>query len=150
MRGLARYRSLLLPFKILAWSAVAIFLAAVLNRIIIIKYRTNAPGLQLLSIEEYIFYSLVYYQLFKIQIIKRFITASITLVVIFFVINAVFLQPFAHKFPTNINATAQMINVALALFLFKEMLNYHIKIDIVKQSAFWFNTAMLFYATTFF
>jgi hypothetical protein len=148
--GIFRYKHLSLPFKILTWSAVAIFLASIVNRILIIKYRTNAPGLQLLCIEEYIFYSLVYYHLFKNRIVKKFIAVSIILMVIFFVINAIFLQPFAHKFPTNINIPAQVLNAAFALLLFKEMFNYPVKINILKQGIFWFNTAMLFYATTMF
>jgi len=69
---------------------------------------------------------------------------------VFFIVNAIYLQPFLHKFPTNANTAAQALFTAFSLLLFREMLDYPLKIDIVKQSIFWFNTAMLFYATTIF
>jgi hypothetical protein len=37
-----------------------------------------------------------------------------------------------------------------SLLLFKEMLQYPLRINILKQSVFWYNTAILFYATTMF
>lgn len=65
-------------------------------------------------------------------------------------INAVYLQNFLKKFPTNIYFLTQPLLAIFSLLLFKEMLMYPLKINPVKQSAFWYNTAILFYATTMF
>ncbi len=61
-----------------------------------------------------------------------------------------FLQPFTKVFPTYIYIPTQILFAIFSLLLFKEMLMYPIKINITKQSVFWFNTAILFYATTMF
>ncbi|MFI5138336.1 MAG: hypothetical protein ACHQIM_10965, partial [Sphingobacteriales bacterium] len=37
-----------------------------------------------------------------------------------------------------------------SLLLFKEMLQYAVKMNITKQSVFWYNTAILFNSTTMF
>jgi hypothetical protein len=44
----------------------------------------------------------------------------------------------------------QVLFAIFSLLLFKEMLLYPLKINIINQSVFWFNTAMLFFATTMF
>jgi hypothetical protein len=148
--GIARYKRLSLPFRILTWTVFAVFLTELTSYYFVTKYRFNGPVLQVLCIEEYVLYSTVYYYLFKNKAIKRFILLSIILMVIFFIVNATYFQPFLHKFPTNINTPALVLFTAFSLLLFREMLDYPIKIDMVKQSIFWFNSAILFYATTIF
>jgi hypothetical protein len=148
--GIVRYKRLSFPFKILTWSVIMIFLTTIIDQFFIIKYRFNGPVLQIQCIEEYIFYSMVYYYLFKNKRIKKFVVISLVIIVVFFPINAVFFQPFLHTFPTNINTSAQVLNTIFSLLLFKEMLDYPVKMNIVRQGIFWFNAAMLFYATTIF
>lgn len=75
---------------------------------------------------------------------------SIVIITLFVIINAIYLQHFRKVFPTNIYYPTQTLFAVFSLLLFKEMLMYPLKINIVRQSVFWFNTAMLFYATTMF
>ncbi|MDB5123637.1 MAG: hypothetical protein JWP94_1766 [Mucilaginibacter sp.] len=148
--GLTWYGRLTVPFKILTFSVLAVLLINVLSAIYSSKYKNNAPILQAESIIEYLFYSATYYYLFKSKMIRMAIIGSMILVTIFFFINALFLQPFHKVFPTNIYLPTQVLYVIFSLLLFKQMLLYPVNINIVKQSVFWYNTAMLFYATTMF
>jgi hypothetical protein len=83
-------------------------------------------------------------------VIKKTIVISIIIITIFFFINAVFFQAISKVFPTNIYFPTQILFAVFSLLLFKEMLMYPLKINIIQQSVFWYNTAILFYATTMF
>ncbi len=148
--GIIRYKKFTNPFKILTWSVIAIFLLSILSRVLSIRYRNNHPVLQMECITEYVFYSIIYYYLFKNKLIKKAIIISIIIILVFFFINALFFQPFLTVFPTNIDLPKQVLFAIFSLLLFNEMLLYPLKINIINQSVFWFNTAMLFYATTMF
>lgn len=72
-------------------------------------------------------------------------------VVVFFFINLFFIQQPSHQsFPTNIYIVTNSLYVILSLLLFKQMLQHSLEIALVKQSAFWFNTAVLFCSATMF
>lgn len=148
--GVIRYKNLSRPFKILMWSAVVVFILAIVANIFNIKYKNNALILQIECIAQYIFYALTYYYLFKNKLIKKAIGISIIVITACFLLNGLFLQPFSTKFPTNIYIPTQVLFAAFSLLLFKEMLMYPLKINIIKQSVFWYNTAILFYGTTMF
>ncbi len=148
--ALVRYQKLTFPFRILAWSVIIACLLSILANIFTLKYRNNAPILQIECIVEYVFYSLTYYYLFKNKLIKKTIAILIIMISVSFFINAVFVQPFNKVFPTNIYIPAQILLAVFSLLLFKEMLMYPVKINIIKQSVFWYNTAILFYSTTMF
>jgi len=148
--GAMRYKKLTLPFKVLTWSVLIVFLFNVIGKVYSNRYKSNAPILQLESIAEYVFYALIYYYLFKNKTIKKVILSSIVIIFFLFIINAFFLQPFLKVFPTNIYLPTQILFVIFSLLLFKQMLLYPSKVNIVKQGVFWFNTAMFFYATTMF
>ncbi|MDB5025100.1 MAG: hypothetical protein JWP78_2855 [Mucilaginibacter sp.] len=148
--GIIRYKKLTIPFKVLTWSVLITFLLAILSKIFALRYRNNVPILQLECITGYIFYALTYYYLFKNKIIKKSIIISIVAISIFFVFNALFLQPFQKVFPSNVSVLTQSLYAIFSLLLFKEMLQYPLKLNITKQSIFWYNTAILFYATTMF
>jgi hypothetical protein len=148
--GIIRYKKLTTPFKVLTWSVFMVLLFNILSKIFSIRYRTNAPILQCECITEYIFYSLTYYCLFKNKTIKKAILISIAVISVFFIINAIFLQPFHKVFPTNVYLPTQILFAIFSLLLFKQMLLYPLKINIVKQSIFWYNTGILLYATTMF
>jgi hypothetical protein len=148
--GFIRYKKLTIPFKILTLSVIATLLLAILNQISINRYKHNYPILHLECITGYIFYSLSYYYLFKDKKLKKLILISIVIVTVFFFINAIFLQPFNKVFPSNLYLPTQALFALFSLLLFREMLQYPLKINIIKQSVFWYNTAILFYATTMF
>jgi hypothetical protein len=148
--GTMRYKKLTLPFKVLTCSVLIVFLFNISAKVYSIRYKSNAPILQMECIAEYIFYSLVYYYLFKNKQIKKAILASVLIIFIFFIINAIFLQPFFRVFPTNVYLPTQILFAIFSLLLFKQMLLYPLKVNIVKQGVFWYNTAILVYATTMF
>jgi len=148
--GMYCYQQLSAAFRVLAWSVIMTFIIAVASKIANAKYHNNYPVIHIEGITEYVFYSLVYYYLFKSKAIQKVIMISIPVMTGFFFFNAVFLQPFFTVFPTNLNIPAQILYAAFSLLLFREMLNYPLKVNIVQQGAFWFNTAMLFFALTMF
>ena len=148
--GIVRYQKLNYPFKILAWSVIILFILAILSRIFNFIYKTNAPILQIESIAQFIFYAAIYYYLFKNKKIKKTIIILIIIISVFFLINALFLQPFNKAFPTNVYIPTQILFAVFSLLLFKEMLMYPLKVNIIRQSIFWYNTAIFFYATTMF
>ncbi len=147
---LLRYQRLTFPFKILAWAVITSFILKLLANFFAIKYKNNAPILQIDCITEFIFFSVIYYYLFKNKLIKKAIAVSIIIIVAAFFINAAFFQPFNKVFPTYIYIPSQILFAVFSLLLFKEMLMYPVKINIVKQSVFWYNTGVLFYSTTMF
>lgn len=148
--GMVRYKTLTLPFKLLSFSLLFALLVNVANIYIIARYKTNAPLSHIETIIGYIFYAFIYYFLFKNKYIKKFILISIFLITIFFFINALFLQPYYKVFPSNVIIITEILYVIFSLLLFKQMLLYPEQINIVKQSIFWYNTAILFFSTTMF
>ncbi|MDR3696768.1 hypothetical protein [Mucilaginibacter sp.] len=148
--GIMRYKKLTLPFKILSCSVLIVFFFNILAKVFSFRYKNNAPILQTESITEYVIYALIYFYLFKNKAIKKVIFASIVILFVFFIINAIFLQPFLKVFPTNIYLPTQILFAIFSLLLFKQMLLYPSKVNIVKQGVFWYNTAMFIYATTMF
>jgi len=148
--GILRLQKLSPPFKLLIVSVTISFILCVLSIIVSLRYKNNAAVLQIVCISEYVFYSLIYYYLFKNKIIKKAILLSILIISIAFLMNAVFFQSFLKVFPTNINIPAQILLAVFSLLLFKEMLLHPLKINIIKQGIFWYNTAILFFSTTMF
>ena len=148
--GIVRYKWLSLPFKILTWSSFMAFVLAIASKVFSARYKNNFPILHLECITEFVFYSVVYYYLFKNKAIRKVIIVIIIVFSAAFVINAIFFQPFFTLFPTNLDLPKQVLFAIFSLLLFKEMLLYPLKINIINQSVFWFNTAMLFFATTMF
>ena len=104
-----------------------------------------------LSITEFLFYSWIYFNLFKKQRTRQAIAMIMIIGVVFFLVNVLFIQqPVNKMFPTNIYLPTEIIFTVFSLMFFKQMLLYPTKVNIARQSVFWFNTAMLFYATTMF
>lgn len=148
--GIVRYTRLTKAFKILTWSFPVVFLCNVISPFLIDLYGNNAPILHIENLIDYLFFSMTFYYLFKSKSIKIALIVSIFIVAVFIVINAIYWQSFYKKFPTNVYFLMQPLLAIFSLLLFKEMLMYPLKINPVKQSTFWYNTAILFYATTMF
>ncbi len=149
--GMVRYKKLTIPFKILAFSVLVTIVLEVVSRFFALKYQNNALILHFMSICGYIFYSAIYFLLFKSKVIRKAIKVFIPLLIVFFVINILYLQqPVDKQFPTNIYFITNILYVVISLLMFKQMLQYPLNLNIVKQSAFWFNTALLIFSTTMF
>jgi hypothetical protein len=148
---MVRYQKLTIPFRILVLSLVLTIALEIFARFLTVKFKNNAVAYHLMSANGYIFFPLIYCYLFKNKRLKRFILISIPVVITFFLVNLFLLQQPSHKvFPTNIYLVTNSLYVIFSLLLFKQMLQHSLEIPIVKQSPFWFNTAMLYYSTTMF
>lgn len=148
--GIFRYKTFTIPFKILTWAVLMELLCHIIELISIARYGNNIIISQIESLTGFIFFLATFYFLFRNRVIKKAIVVSIITITIFFFINAIFFQSIRKLFPTNIYFATQVLFAVFSLLLFKEMLMYPIKINIIKQSVFWYNTAILFYATTMF
>ena len=149
--GLVRFKKLTSPFRILTYSIAVTILLEVLSSVFIRRFGNNVLIYHFMSMTGYIFYSLTYFYLFKSNIIKKGILILGPLTMIFFFINLLYLQQPANKqFPTNIYLITNALQVVFSLLMFKQMLQYLVSINIIKQSTFWFNTAILFFSTTMF
>lgn len=148
---MVRYQKLTIPFRILVLSLVVTIALEIFARFLTVKFKNNAVAYHLMSINGYIFYSLIYRYLFKNKKLKRFVLLSMPAVITFFFINLFLLQQPSHKvFPTNIYLLTNSLYIIFSLLLFKQMLQHSLEVPIVKQSNFWFNTAMLYYSATMF
>ncbi len=148
--GLVRFKKLTRPFKLLVLWQLIDFLIDSSNQLCIHIYKNNALLTHVQTIVEYVSYAVIYYYLIKSKRIKIFILGSIAVLFVFFIINGCYLQPFTKTFPTNVIMPAEIIYVIFSILLFKQMLQYPVQVNIMKQSVFWFNTAMLFFSTTMF
>lgn len=148
--GIVRYKKLTIAFKVLAWSVPAVLLFNIVSKIFAVIYHSNVPVLHFEIITEFTFYALTYYYMFKEKRLRAIVRIVIIIIFVFSVLNAIWLQPLLKTFPTNVYLLTQGALTILSLMMFRQMLNYPLKVNIVKQGAFWYNTAILFYATTMF
>jgi hypothetical protein len=148
--GVARYKKLTMPFKLLTIFLLIDFLKDVGNIYYSAIYKNNLAIIDIQTLLDPIFYALIYCLLFKNRYIKRLVLFSLIMLMIFFIFNALYLQPYKTVFPTNVILASEALYVIFAVLLYKQMLLYPLQIDITKQSIFWFNTAMLFFSTTMF
>jgi hypothetical protein len=148
--GMVRYRKLTTPFKVLTISIIVTFILEVIAEFFSIEHKNNSSLSHIESLTNYFFYSLTFFYLFKNRPIKKLVLISIGTMGIFFIINAIFIQSFREKFPTNIFFASNILYIIFSLLLFKQMLKNPLNINIVKQSIFWFNTGILFFSATMF
>jgi len=116
----------------------------------ITNYKNNIIYEHIDTACTYIFIALIYYFLFKNKYIKASILASIILIAIFSIINAFIIQKYTSLFPTYTMMLTEVLCIILAVLLFNKMLLYPTEVDIIKQSTFWFNTAIIVYNSSLF
>jgi len=148
--GVVRYKKLTIPFKILTFSVIVALFWEILSEIFALRYNNNAFISHLQGVSGYIFYSIVFFYLFKSSLTKKAVLISVILVIIFSIINALFIQPYDQVFPTNVYLITNAFGVIFSLLIFKQMLQYPLEVNIIKQSIFWFNTAILLFSATMF
>lgn len=147
---MVRYKQLTIPFKILAFSILFALFWEGLAELSALIYKTNAFISHFQGVSAYIFHSIIFYYLFKDITLKKIVLFSIFFVVIFAVINGVFIQKAFSDFPTYVYLMTNGLSVIFSLFFFKQMLQYPLSVNIVKQSIFWFNIAILLFSATMF
>jgi hypothetical protein len=149
--GVVRFKKMTMPFKLLViWFVIDFILDSGGNPLCIAIYKNNALLSHAETIGEFVFFGAAYYYLFKKEWLKKLVLASIIALSIFFIFNGLVLQPFTKTFPTYVIMPAEILYVVFAVMLFKQMLQYPEQMNIIKQSIFWFNTAILFFSTTMF
>jgi hypothetical protein len=148
--GVVRYKKLTTPFKILSILIILTLLLETLSKICAVKYKNNLPIAHVSILTEYVFFLLTYYFLFKNKLMRVSILVVLIIFVILSIINSIFIQPYYRYYPSNMFIPSEIAYVTFSLLLFRQMLLYPLPVNIVKQSVFWFNTAILFYSTTVF
>lgn len=148
--GMLCYKRLTIPFKTLSLYFVFEGFMYFFDKWEITKHKNNIIYIHIDTACTYIFFGLMYYFLFKSKYIKISILTSIILVAIFSVVNAFFVQKYTSLFPTYNMMLTQAACIILAIMLFNKMLLYPMEINIVKQSVFWLNTAVIIYNSSLF
>jgi hypothetical protein len=150
LTGIVKFRKLTMPFKLLAIWLLTDLLFYVLNKLCIAIYHNNVLYYHVQSMFEYSAYALIYYHLFINRRVKQIVLYSIPIVVMLSIINGCFFQHFTKTFPSNIVVPEEILLAIFAIILFKQMLQYPVQLNIIKQSVFWYNTGVLFFSTTMF
>jgi len=148
--GIVCYTKLTKAFRVLTFTIPVTLLFDSLSKLSAHLYKTNALVLHLECLALYILYAMVYYHLFRRKKIKKFTFASTIAIVVFAVINAIFLQPLNRIFPSYLYIVSNTMLVIFSVLLFRQMLLFPTSINITSQGIFWFNTSMLFFSTTMF
>jgi hypothetical protein len=148
--GIVRFRKLTMPFKLLVIWLIIDLLFDSCNKLCIAVYKNNALLSHVEGMAEYPAYTIIYYYLFVSRGIKKVILYSIPIIVILSIIDGCFFQGFTKSFPTYMIMTEEILYMVFAILLFKQMLQYPVQLNIMKQSIFWFNTGMVFFSSTMF
>lgn len=107
------------------------------------------PHAHVWAVIEFGFFSLTYYYLITSPAIKRSIIYAIGGMVVLEIANVFFFEKLT-QFPSLILEASHIVYVIYSLLLFRQMLLSPAEQSLFKQSLFWFNINMLFYATTMF
>jgi len=150
LTGIFRLKKLSMPFRLLVIWLITDLLFYPLNKICIATYKNNALLEHVQCMLQYSAYAIIYYHLFINPRIKQIALYSIPIVVILSIIDGCFFEHFTKIFPTYMIMLEEILYVVFAILLFKQMLQYPVKVNIIKQSIFWLNTGVLFFATTMF
>jgi hypothetical protein len=148
--GTVNFKKLTIPFKLLTILLALTIVSEIANRVCAKVYHNSLPVYNLVAINECIFYSLIYYYIFKSNVIKNILLLTAIIVPVLAVINAFTLQPFMSIFPSNVLVITTILYVIFAMLLYREMLSNALEIAIFKQSVFWYNTGVLFFSVTMF
>lgn len=147
--GFARFKKLGKAFKTLTILILCTLISESIKKVYGKIYHNSMPIAHIWAVIEFALFSLVYYRLITTAWIKRAIIASISFLALLEIANLFFFENI-HQFPSLILEASHIFYVAYALLLFRQMLLFTTQQSIFKQSLFWFNINMLFYATTMF
>lgn len=147
--GFARYKRLSKSFRILTMLILCTLISESVKKIYGKTYLNSMPVAHVWAIIEFAFFSVIYYSFLNGSGIKRLITFLIPGMLVLEILNLLFLENFAH-FPSLILEASHIVYVVYSLLLFRQMLLYPAEQSLFKQSLFWFNINMMFYATTMF
>lgn len=148
--GMVKYKKLTTPFRLLVALILITIISEVSSRFFAYRIRNSSPPYHFYAPIQLLLYAAIYFRLLKNARTKTFILYGTPVLVIFSMLNSIFLQDL-YTFPSNSIITISFMLIVLSLLYFREMLQYPLQISLVRQSTFWFNCAVLvFFCTTFF
>lgn len=147
--GFMRYKKLSKGFKTLAVLILCTLISESIKKVYGKIYHNNMPVAHIWAVIEYAFFSLTYFYLLTNRWVKKAIIASIVAMFILEVVNVLFFEKLT-QFPSLILEASHIVYVVYSLLLFRQMLLVPAEQSLFKQSLFWFNINVLFYATTMF
>jgi hypothetical protein len=148
--GVVNFKKLTTPFKLLT-SLIGVTIVSEAGILICSRlFQSALPVYHIVAFYEYIFYSLIYYHLFKSHLIKSIILSTTFIIPAFAIVNSFFLQPYMRVFPSNLLLISNILCAIFAMLLFREMLFSPVQTKLFKRSAFWYNTAVLFFSVAMF
>ncbi|MDO3643761.1 hypothetical protein [Mucilaginibacter sp. L3T2-6] len=147
--GLARYRQLNKAFRLLTITILCTLISEGTKKIYGKISHNSMPQAHVWAVIEFALFSLTYYYLINSAAIKRSIIYVIGGMVLLEIANIIFFEKLT-QFPSLILEASHIVYVIYALLLFRQMLLSPAEQSLFKQSLFWFNLNMLFYATTMF
>ncbi|MEO6979786.1 MAG: hypothetical protein ABI113_15465 [Mucilaginibacter sp.] len=101
------------------------------------------------AVIEFAFIAVVYFYLVTNAMLKKVIVISIFAMLMLAVANVLFFEKLS-QFPSLTLEASHIVYVVYSLLLFRQMLLSPSEESLFKQSLFWFNINVLFYATTMF
>ncbi|SHN30847.1 hypothetical protein [Mucilaginibacter sp. OK098] len=147
--GLIRYKKLSKAFKILTVLILCTLISESIKKVYGKIYHNNMPVAHIWAVIEYAFFSLTYFYLLTNKLVKKAIIVSIIAMLILEIVNVLFFEKIT-QFPSLILEASHIVYVVYSLLLFRQMLLFPAEQSLFKQSLFWFNINVLFYATTMF
>ncbi|HVW95736.1 MAG TPA: hypothetical protein VHA56_07190 [Mucilaginibacter sp.] len=147
--GFIRYKKLNDSFRILTILILCTLVSETIKKFYGRIYHNSMPLAHLWSVIEFALFSVVYYKFITADVIKKIIIILIPAMLILEIFNIRFFEQLS-QFPSLILEASHIIYVVYALVLFRQMLFSPAEESLFKQSLFWFNINMLFYATTMF
>jgi hypothetical protein len=147
--GLIRYKKLSKAFKILTVLILCTLISESIKKVYGKIYHNNMPVAHIWAVIEYAFFSLTYFYLLTNKRVKKAIIVSTVAMLILEVVNVLFFEKLT-QFPSLILEASHIVYVVYSLLLFRQMLLFPAEQSLFKQSLFWFNINVLFYATTMF
>jgi len=148
--GIARYKKLAIPFKLLTGIIGITFIVESINWELAMHNHDSRYLAHIMSLAEINFYFPIFYFLFREKKIKKIIIGLIIFFNFFSIINSFFLQPYYNNFPSNVLLPVEICYAILSLVMFRQMLYNTLAISIIKQSIFCYTSGMLFLSTSLF
>jgi hypothetical protein len=147
--GFARFKHLTKAFKVLTVLILCTLVSESIMKVYGRVYHNNMPISHSWAVIEFAFISVVYFYLVTNAWVKKVTIISILAMLVLAVANVLFFEKL-NQFPSLTLEASHIAYVVYSLFLFRQMLLSPSEQSLFRQSLFWFNINVLFYATTMF
>lgn len=142
--GTAKSKTLAVPMRLLTVLLIITFSSEVISRILAYRINNSSPIYHFLLPIQYLLLARIYTILLNKQSIAQFQTISILLLIIFSIINTIFIQTI-FVLPTNALVVESVLILIQVCLLFNKILDQANTVPLLKRSDFWFNCGNLFF-----